>query len=478
MPPYPGPPHSDASAVWSPPFIHNGRPNFSAAIQNGQRAPNVLVRHHDQWHNPDRRVHTSHTQPAPAWPMSNTHEQNHFSDESFLRSVQSLYDDPAFSTDPRHHPDFVMTSREQIVSAPPPTYAVPRPPESLGSPAFTFTEHLEAETSFPNAPFPSPPLPTPPYPPAAFVDQQHTFKPAVATAEPQITQRLGPPPMQPRAISDPLPATTVVERPQLERKGNSSPPLRRPPDLDKIDELDETDPLGVPWHHGGRYEVLGNAAPLPDQVPQDAPQPTSVNTIQGPAGKKEKRVKPLKMEEPMLNLPPAPIPYSLNLQPGQVLRTQTNMETPRYGSNRALAPVTAFPYTNFEPPTTPSVGRAFHDNGGPTTFELIDPPQHRTPFNQGPQATPHRRNLSLPPPYTDRAMLDEYHDRNMIRTAASPTDNLVDQHPQDEHMINGERFVILSDPLTPRNAKGSTPAQTACYACTFTASTAIVITCR
>jgi hypothetical protein len=44
----------------------------------------------------------------------------------------------------------------------------------------------------------------------------------------------------------------------LDNPRNRSTPRLAPRNaqLDRIDELDETDPLGMPWHHGGPYEAI------------------------------------------------------------------------------------------------------------------------------------------------------------------------------------------------------------------------------
>lgn len=75
-----------------------------------------------------------------------------------------------------------------------------------------------------------------------------------------------PPPIEvpPRPSTVPIPATPPgpVAAPKAQRRRNSkNPSIAAPPrDLDRIDELDESDPLGFAWHHGGPYEAIAKAS--------------------------------------------------------------------------------------------------------------------------------------------------------------------------------------------------------------------------
>ena len=61
-----------------------------------------------------------------------------------------------------------------------------------------------------------------------------------------------------RTIEKPVLPTRPVTTPGNYRiRGETAhPTARHDHQLDRIDELDETDPLGVPWHHGGPYEAI------------------------------------------------------------------------------------------------------------------------------------------------------------------------------------------------------------------------------
>ena len=60
--------------------------------------------------------------------------------------------------------------------------------------------------------------------------------------------------------------------PSRRRQVSKNPSLSTPPrDLDRIDELDESDPLGYAWHHGGPYEAIAKASQL-DEATEARPR--------------------------------------------------------------------------------------------------------------------------------------------------------------------------------------------------------------
>ncbi|KAI0347844.1 hypothetical protein BDW22DRAFT_24076 [Trametopsis cervina] len=73
-----------------------------------------------------------------------------------------------------------------------------------------------------------------------------------------------------------MPSSSSVQAPSEIKKSRSrKPSIATPPkDLDKIDELDETDPLGFAWHHGGPYEAISKAAKDAAQQNGSAPNET------------------------------------------------------------------------------------------------------------------------------------------------------------------------------------------------------------
>ncbi|KAF8506618.1 hypothetical protein F5888DRAFT_1643866 [Russula emetica] len=102
----------------------------------------------------------------------------------------------------------------------------------------------------------------------------------------------------------------VSEHPKDSRVRTSSRPT--PPDLDTIDELDKTNPLGVNLHHKGPYEAV--AAILNETNPIDSPV-LRQKRAQKQVSSGTRPVRPSRhiKSEPNAN------PMSLNLQPGQIL---------------------------------------------------------------------------------------------------------------------------------------------------------------
>lgn len=77
----------------------------------------------------------------------------------------------------------------------------------------------------------------------------------------------------PRPSTVPIPAEAAP--PQPRRRSSKNPSIATAPrDLDRIDELDESDPLGFAWHHDGPYEAIAKATPAlyPDAATQKRAQ--------------------------------------------------------------------------------------------------------------------------------------------------------------------------------------------------------------
>ncbi|KAI0639645.1 hypothetical protein C8Q77DRAFT_1152609 [Trametes polyzona] len=70
-------------------------------------------------------------------------------------------------------------------------------------------------------------------------------------------------PPRPSTVPIPAPSSHPVSAPVAQRKRSKNPSIATAPrDLDRIDELDESDPLGFAWHHDGPYEAIAKAAPV------------------------------------------------------------------------------------------------------------------------------------------------------------------------------------------------------------------------
>ncbi|KAL5495006.1 hypothetical protein ACEPAI_468 [Sanghuangporus weigelae] len=145
-----------------------------------------------------------------------------------------------------------------------------------------------------------------------------------------------------RTISEPL-ARTNTERPHLPRRGNTTAndptPRRGPADLDRIDELDET--LGIPLHHRGPYDMRGKVdTPPPRLMPVDRQ-----HQLQPPAKQH------VLVATTPLNAPPPPIPFKLNLKPGEFL-TRVPPSRSQTTPPERVAPVPMIPYprtANYQP---------------------------------------------------------------------------------------------------------------------------------
>ncbi|KAI5124158.1 hypothetical protein M0805_000967 [Coniferiporia weirii] len=141
------------------------------------------------------------------------------------------------------------------------------------------------------------------------------------------------PPEMRRTVSGPS-TSTSIERPRPPQRGSTMSPRRstRPTDLDRIDELDESTPLGIPIHHRGPYEVQGKVdTPLTHNIPiQREEQPVWNRRV-------------IIADTFDVSLPP--VPFKLDLKPGEYL---TRLPPPRSSSGMStfrppLAPITHIP---------------------------------------------------------------------------------------------------------------------------------------
>ena len=73
---------------------------------------------------------------------------------------------------------------------------------------------------------------------------------------PDLRRAVEKPVLPPRPLTTPGNYRIRGETTQGIDNSRNRPTARHDRQLDRIDELDETDPLGVPWHHGGPYEAI------------------------------------------------------------------------------------------------------------------------------------------------------------------------------------------------------------------------------
>jgi hypothetical protein len=233
----------DDPAFSSNPLLN---PNFSAPYHKTFSQTNVI--------------------PPPArWAHPESTSSFYLADEDEGVSQFQLRQPP---NSPQESPvDHHISSKPPFVHSPPITAFTPSIP-SLSS--TSSTSHVSTVPSTPPTPPTEQSLPDP------MPNKSHTksSRPPLAS-EPRPTHEA---PVSARRNT--APDLHVIERPVLPSRPITTPGdprkrvdgfngldqvsartiskngLLRPRELDRIDELDETDPLGVPWHHGGPYEAI------------------------------------------------------------------------------------------------------------------------------------------------------------------------------------------------------------------------------
>lgn len=210
---------------------------------------------------------------------------------------RATLNDPAFSPDPRSHPHFPLAnaaSYKALPSKSPPRIPHPLQPlpdanPSLSSPSFSSESESEYDSdslvssasptpSSATSPSQSPtlsrgspsPVSLPPLsPPNSVLPRPTQPKP------PRRHSTLPVPEILPRLDTTNTLASDnrkpgALQRTRIPRKGRMKALVRRLTtrhDLDRIDELDETDPSGVSYHHDGPYEAIDSSLAQPS-LPQ------------------------------------------------------------------------------------------------------------------------------------------------------------------------------------------------------------------
>ncbi|KAI0720024.1 hypothetical protein C8T65DRAFT_736197 [Cerioporus squamosus] len=228
----------------------------------------------------------------------------------------------------------------------------------------------------------------------------------------------------PRPSTVPIPAE--ASPPQPRRRSSKNPSISTPPrDLDRIDELDESDPLGFAWHHDGPYEAIAKAAPAlyPEATAQKRAQPP-----------KRKPVKPNDV--------------SLGVTPGQIFPSysQYQPQSAGNGMQQQLDP-------NALPPKPPAENFPV---GSPPMSPLMLPVQRRVPPTGPSPPTPDQYN---------NVHLSTVHATPAVRPAAFPEQaSWMRQQPQSQQAPPApQRSAQRSSPPLPVEASQLSPPLTNPY---------------
>ena len=166
--------------------------------------------------------------------------------------------------------DTSSSSNPQTPSSTPPSSSTHLPKDAKKTPPPT-TEKRASTQPFPvatssSAHIPSQPRNTSSAAVKTSIVQSTATRPPIASRNDSAPELHAPPPpvdVPPRPSTVPIPAppASATAPPARRRRNSKNPSIAAPPrDLDKIDELDESDPLGFAWHHDGPYEAIVKAA--------------------------------------------------------------------------------------------------------------------------------------------------------------------------------------------------------------------------
>ncbi|KAI9060531.1 hypothetical protein FKP32DRAFT_1760200 [Trametes sanguinea] len=266
----PVPPPSSRSS----PLSHHLRkpsredPHEVSRSSSGYTSASVAAREH--WHAPPPYTDSESGSSSSSSPQTPASSSSHLPRDA-QRSTSSLNAPAGKSSPPRPQPLSAASSSAQFPAHPPVPPPVPIPihvhPSRSQSPSTA-----SSSVQFPAYP-PVPPLV--PIPVPVHANQTSTVQ--STAARPSLNPRnasapeLQPPPpptdLPPRPSTVPIASTPSsapsVSAPVAQRKRSKNPSISAAPrDLDKIDELDESDPLGARWHHDGPYEAIMKAAPV------------------------------------------------------------------------------------------------------------------------------------------------------------------------------------------------------------------------
>ncbi|KAJ3734638.1 hypothetical protein DFJ43DRAFT_91317 [Lentinula guzmanii] len=188
------------------------------------------------------------------------------------------------------------------------------------------------------------------------------------------------PSSQPKTMEvPPRPATTANDSRTIEpRRNNTNPnPTRRNRGLDPIDELDESNPLGLSLHHESPYEAIKKVTQT-SREPQVCIQLFSSSQIfrrdifqQNTQQAAHVLMRKTSNRDEPASIPQASVPFgaSLNLFPGQILPrnyqpyTQPPLHKPNYSNAYSQRNNTIIPKQQvLRPPLAPRVNRSLIHN--------------------------------------------------------------------------------------------------------------------
>jgi len=364
------------------------------------------------------------------------------------RSLVSDIDDPAFSTDPASHPDHnyglelgvssardVRVGRQLLVNPDdlcdePPTYE-----ESISSNQDRQERSRQDMRSISNENLNV--LVTPASPsirPVSFTppEDEGTDLPYLHDdAQNELQQNstsgirrdsLLPPgvqaPLNPSRRASEPPRSSPEPRPQIAPRGFTSPPAR-PAELDRIDELDES---GLGLHHRGPYEVNGQLIAPPRRALPFQRDQEPFPSIQNFGGR------PLN-----LDVPPPPMPYRLNLQPGQIL-PRMPPENSAIRQRDPLAPMAAYaPQAQIVPSRSrSSSGRTLPKD--PENIIYYEPRESPSPAFPTPSPVPSRMSSRRPSPSSFYSASNENADYS-TRSPPMPEPEVVARHSSYEPVM-------------------------------------------
>ncbi|THH11890.1 hypothetical protein EW146_g7879 [Bondarzewia mesenterica] len=204
------------------------------------------------------------------------------------------------------------------------------------------------------------------------------------------------------ADSKPPPIVLSYERPKQKQRRTSSIPS--PVDLDRIDELDETDPMGLGYHHKGPYDLIAAAIGqnLTTGVPQElrvkkdtgqVRQESDGGEASGPKSSRRHKHEPDSLE----NLVP------IGLKPGQIVPKSffnSQPSVPTFPLERSPATYPADHY--LQPPNAALYGQS----GSGYTSTTAPPSPLRRNFTLPMSQAQAERSHHVPPPNPQQFSFD------------------------------------------------------------------------